>query len=341
MVQFTKKTITVIVILLLSLPMYSQEQTIKGLVLDADNIPLPGASIWIKGTKQGTQSDFDGNFSIQAANGTILVFSYVGTKTIEKTVGQDDFSSIILEYDSSELEEVVVIGYGSVRKSDLTGAVSSVSGEDLKAVPAMNAAQALQGKAAGLNIVTSSGAPGADTNITIRGGASITQNTEPLYIVDGFEMDNALQVINSNDIESIEVLKDASSTAIYGARGSNGIIVITTKSGKVGKTSVSYNAFTSFDQISNELHMMSNAADFVKYQYELAELQGKTTQWSNVFDNSLGVDGTDFYTGVYNRINNRYGSGYAIDWQDEVFGGSALTQNHNGIAARRNNVLFC
>src|SRR5690606_10495532 len=212
-------------------------QIIKGLVLDADNIPLTGASIWIKGTKQGTQSDFDGNFSIQAANGTILVFSYVGSKTIEKTVGQDDFSSIILEYDSSELEEVVVIVYGSVKKSDLTGAVSSVSSEELKAVPAMNAAQALQGKAAGLSIVTSSGAPGADTNITIRGGSSITQNTEPLYVVDGFQMDNALNIINPNDIKSIEVLKDASSTAIYGARGSNGIIVITTKSGKKGRTS--------------------------------------------------------------------------------------------------------
>ena len=132
-----------------------------------------------------------------------------------------------------------------------------------------------------------------------------------------------------NDIESIDILKDASATAIYGSRGSNGIVLITTKSGKKGKTQITYNTYFSFDKLSKKLDMMSNAEDFVKYQYEMAELQGKTAVWSNVFDNGKGIDASDFYSGVYGRINSQYGDAYGIDWQDEVFGGSALTQNHN------------
>ncbi len=142
-------------------------------------------------------------------------------------------------------------------------------------------------------------------------------------------MDDALNVINPSDIKNIEVLKDASSTAIYGARGSNGIIVITTKSGKKGKTSVSYNTFVSFDEVSKNLDMMSNTEDFVKYQYELAVLQGKPSAYSNVFDNSKATNESDFYTGAYGRITNRYASASAIDWQKQVFGGTGYTQNHN------------
>lgn len=230
---------------------------------------------------------------------------------------------------TKEIEEVVVIGYGKVKKSDLTGAVASVSAKDLAATPAMNALQALQGRAAGLNIVTAGGAPGAGANVTLRGGASITQGTEPLYIVDGFQLDNALNVINPNDIESIDVLKGASAIAIYGARGSNGIIVIKTKTGKKGRTTVNYNSFMSFDMLSKKLDMISNSEDYVKYQYELAQLSGKATQWSNVFDNSLGTDTPGFYTGVYGRINNRYASAPALDWQERMLGGTGTTQNQN------------
>ncbi len=228
-----------------------------------------------------------------------------------------------------DIEEVVVIGYGKVKKSDLTGSVSSVSAKELAATPAMNALQALQGRAAGLNIVTAGGVPGAGANVTVRGGSSITQSSDPLYIVDGFQLDNALNVINPNDIESIDVLKGASAIAIYGARGSNGIIVIKTKSGKKGRTVINYNTFMSFDMLSKKLDMVSNSEQFVKYQYELAQLQGKTTQWSNVFDNSLGTDTPGFYTGAYSRIANRYGSAYALDWQERMLGGTGVTQNHN------------
>src|SRR6218665_23519 len=218
---------------------------------------------------------------------------------------------------TKDIDEVVIMGYGIVKKSDLTGSVSSVSAKDLAATPAMNALQALQGRAAGLNIVTAGGAPGAGANVTVRGGASITQGTEPLYIVDGFQLDNALNIINPNDIESIDVLKGASAIAIYGARGSNGIIVIKTKGGKKGKVVVNYNSFMAFDMLSKKLDMVSNSEQYVKYQYELAQLGGKAAQWSNVFDDSLGTDSPGFYTGVFNRISNRYANSPSLDWQDK------------------------
>jgi len=230
---------------------------------------------------------------------------------------------------TKDIEEVVVIGYGKVKKSDLTGSVSSVSAKDLAATPAMNALQALQGRAAGLNIVTAGGAPGAGANVTVRGGSSITQSSDPLYIVDGFQLDNALNIINPNDIESIDVLKGASAIAIYGARGSNGIIVIKTKSGKKGRTTINYNSFMAFDMLSKKLDMVSNAEQFVKYQYELAQLQNKATQWSNAFDNSLGTDTPGFYTGAFGRIRDRYGAASALDWQEKMLGGTGTTQNQN------------
>jgi len=243
--------------------------------------------------------------------------------------GQQKPGDSVKTSNTKDIEEVVVIGYGKVKKSDLTGSVSSVSAKDLAATPAMNAVQALQGRAAGLNIVTSGGAPGAGANVTIRGGASITQGTEPLYIVDGFQLDNALNIINPNDIESIDVLKGASAIAIYGARGSNGIIVIKTKTGKKGRTTINYNSFMSFDMLSKKLDMLSNAEQYVKYQYELAQLGGKATQWSNIFDNSLATDSPGFYTGVFSRISNRYGSANALDWQEKMLGGTGTTQNQN------------
>lgn len=150
------------------------------------------------------------------------------------------------------LEEVVTIGYQKVRRKDLTGSSVSVGGKELTMVPVTTTAQALAGKAAGVNIISQSGAPGADINITVRGGTSITQDTKPLYIVDGFEMENSLQNVDVNDIESVDVMNDASATAIYGSRGANGVILITTKSGQKGKTEVTYNSFISFDNLGKK-----------------------------------------------------------------------------------------
>lgn len=224
------------------------------------------------------------------------------------------------------LEEVVAIGYAKVKRKDLTGSSVSVGANDLKMSPVSTAAQALAGKAAGVNIVQQSGAPGSEINITVRGGTSITQGTQPLYIVDGFQMENGLQNVDINDIESIDVMKDASATAIYGARGSNGVILITTKSGKSGKTEVSYNGFVSFDHLGKKLDLLG-VEDYVKYQYEFQLLRSNQSSFANLFGGN--INDADFYTGAYSRIHDNYGSREGIDWQDEVFGSTGITQNHN------------
>ena len=184
----------------------------------------------------------------------------------------------------------------------------------------------MAGKAAGVQVITQSGAPGADINITVRGGTSITQGTEPLYIVDGFQMEDGLRNVDINDIESIDVMKDASATAIYGARGSNGVILITTKSGKAGKTEVSYNGFVSFDHLGKKLDLLG-VEDYVKYQYEFQLLRDDQDNWAGIFGGN--INDPDFYTGAYSRIASQYGTREGIDWQDEVFGSTGVTQNHN------------
>ena len=307
----------------------AQNVTITGNVSDGTDVII-GATVQPKGTKGGTVTDIDGNFKLSIPSGTkFLTVSYVGYVTQTVNISGRTNVSIKLNESDHMLDEVVAIGYAKVRRKDLTGATSSVDGKELANVPVASAAQALQGKVSGVNIISKSGAPGSGTTITIRGGMSLTQGSTPLYIVDGFEMSNALENIDINDIESIDVLKDASSTAIYGARGSNGIILITTKSGKKGKTQVSYNTYFAFDRLSKKLDMMNNAENFVKYQYEMATLQGKSSAWSNVFDNAKATDESDFYTGAYGRIADNYANSYGVDWQNEVFGGSAMKQNHN------------
>ena len=313
-----------------SLGIFAQNRTITGTVRDAVDVVI-GASVTVKGNSSiGTITDMDGKFRISVpSSARDLVIKFIGYDDAVIRLGTPTDYKVMLKESSVMLEEVVAIGYAKVKRKDLTGAISSVGGKELANVPVTTAMQALQGKAAGVNIVTESGAPGAGANITIRGGMSLTQSTEPLYIVDGFEMGSALDNIDINDIESIDVLKDASSTAIYGARGSNGIILITTKSGKKGKTQVSYNTYFSFDKLAKKLDLMSNVEDFVKYQYEFAELTGITPTWSAFYDDGMATDATGFYTGVYDRIHERYADASSIDWQDEVFGGYAMTQSHN------------
>ena len=313
-----------------SLGIFAQNRTITGTIRDAVDVVI-GASVTVKGNSSiGTITDMDGKFRISVpSSARDLVIKFIGYDDAVIRLGTPTDYKVTLKESSVMLEEVVAIGYAKVKRKDLTGAISSVGGKELANVPVTTAMQALQGKAAGVNIVTESGAPGAGANITIRGGMSLTQSTEPLYIVDGFEMGSALDNIDINDIESIDVLKDASSTAIYGARGSNGIILITTKSGKKGKTQVSYNTYFSFDKLAKKLDLMSNVEDFVKYQYEFAELTGITPTWSAFYDDGMATDATGFYTGVYDRIHERYADASSIDWQDEVFGGYAMTQSHN------------
>lgn len=211
---------------------FSFAQTITGTV-SADGQPLPGATVLVKGTNTGTSTDFDGNYAIAADAGSTLVFSYVGFASQEVVVGAQLQIDVVLESDN-KLDEVVVIGYGTQLKSDLTGSVSSVSSEDLTAIPTSRVDQALQGRATGVQVTQVSGAPGAGTVIRVRGGNSITGSNEPLWVIDGIVVGTNFNLnnINANDIKSIEILKDASSIAIYGSRGANGVVLVTTKSGK-------------------------------------------------------------------------------------------------------------
>jgi TonB-dependent starch-binding outer membrane protein SusC len=299
---------------------------VSGVVRDDNKETLIGVSVKVKGSKIGVVTDVNGRYTIMVPDeNAVLVFSYVGFNTKE-VIANKTVIDIVLTPSSTALTEVVAIGYATVKRKDLTGSSVSVSGEDLSIAPVTTTAQALTGKAAGVNIVTQSGAPGADYNITIRGGASITQSTEPLYIVDGFQMDNALSNIDINDIASIDIMKDASSTAIYGARGSNGVVIITTKSGKSGKTELSYNTYVGFEGLSQKLPLL-NALDYTKYQYEYQILAGKPEQWAAYFGGDINA--ADFYTDAYSRINNDYAAKETIDWQDEVFGKQSITQNHN------------
>ncbi len=327
--QTIRLWLAVVLATVLSLPLSAQDITVSGSVSDDTGELLMGATVLLKGTSKGVSTNFDGEYSLSVPKNGTLVVSYIGYETQEVKVDGRTTINVVLKSDAEMLDEVVAIGYGTVKKKDLTGAVSSVSGSELVKVPVATAAQALQGKAAGVNIVSQSGAPGASMNITVRGGASLTQSTKPLYIVDGFEMGDALSNIDMNDIETIDILKDASSTAIYGARGSNGIIVITTKSGSKGKTKVDYNAFFSWDKLSKKLDILDNALDYAHFQYEYAELQGTQIQFNRFYDGDYGVDEPDYRTGAYGRMAERYGNSYAIDWQDKVFGGHAFTQNHN------------
>ncbi|EHQ28968.1 SusC/RagA family TonB-linked outer membrane protein [Mucilaginibacter paludis] len=292
------------------------------------NEPIPGVTVMVKGGTQGAQTAVDGTYrlTITGKGPLILIFRSISYKSVEQAITGSQTLNIQLEMATNTLNEVVAIGYASIKRKELTGSSASVSGDDLKLAPVTTAAQALTGKAAGVSVITQSGAPGADINIVIRGGTTITQGSSPLYIVDGFQMDNALREVDINDIASIDVLKDASSTAIYGSRGSNGVVLITTKSAKAGKTEVSYNGYYGTEKLGKKLQLL-NVLDYVKYQYEFQNLAGKDANWAAYFGGDINAP--DYYTGAYSRINADYASREGIDWQDVVFGGRATSQNHN------------
>ncbi|WP_052323378.1 SusC/RagA family TonB-linked outer membrane protein [Flexithrix dorotheae] len=237
----TKLLLCGIWLLLLSanaLVSYGQENTVSGTVISPeDNEPLPGVSILIKGTSTGTTTDFDGNYKLQASPESILQFSYIGYKTYEVTVGTQSEINVALEPDLEQLEEVVVIGYGTQKKSDMTGAVGSVDSEELSKFTAADATQALQGRMAGVRVENNGGAPGANPIVTIRGSGTLS-DSGPLYVIDGM-LTGSMSMLNPSDIESVTVLKDASASAIYGSRAANGVIIVTTKKGsKSGRIAV-------------------------------------------------------------------------------------------------------
>ncbi len=241
----------------------SAQSMITGKVVDgANKEPIIGAAIIIKGTDRGTITDFDGNFELNASKDEIFVVSYIGYKSQEVLITSDKFYEISLETESVLLDQVVVVGYGSQRKVDITGSTVSVKGEDLAKQPVMTATQALQGKVAGVQII-SSGKPGSSPNVRVRGTGTALAGTTALFVVDGVLTDD-ISNINTSDIVSMDVLKDASSTAIYGARGANGVIIITTKKGSSGKTTVNYNNFIAMKQAARIVDM-ANSEEYSNY----------------------------------------------------------------------------
>lgn len=296
-----KKILTAFMIML-SMYAFSQEKTINGKVTDSSGQPLPGASIVEKGTTNGTQSDFDGNFSLSVkGENSILQISYIGFTKKEVLVGNKTNFNVVLEEDAATLDEVVVIGYGTVRKKDLAGAVATVDTKKAFVAPTARLDNALQGRASGVQVTQSSGAPGSDPVVVIRGGNSITGGNSPLYVVDGFVGADNISNLNPNDIESMQVLKDASSTAIYGARGTNGVIIITTKKGKLGKPVVNFKTSAGIQSLPNQMDVQTPtelatflntlAPDQNDLPWDVNNLPGTVTNWQDaMIDDALIAD---------------------------------------------------
>ena len=309
-------TLLYLLVTMISFSISAQNVTVKGTVKDKTGETVIGASVVQKGnTGNGTITDIDGNFTLSVPNNTTLIISYVGMKTQEVALKGKKQINIVLEDDAQALDEVVVIGYGTAKKKDLTGAVSTVKGSDLAKVPVTNAAEALTGKLAGVQITTTDGSPDAEMIIKVRGGGSITGDSSPLYIVDGFPV-SSISDIAPTDIEDITVLKDAASTAIYGSQGANGVILITTKGAKGGKTTVSYNGYVQGKTIRKTLDVM-DPYQFVMYNYERQVLRGASA-----------IRGFEERYGAYGDLDlYKYQQGH--NWQEEMFDNSDLSQSHN------------
>ncbi|RSK29569.1 SusC/RagA family TonB-linked outer membrane protein [Hymenobacter metallilatus] len=305
-------------------PAWAQQRRVQGVVKSDKGDALPGVTVVVKGTSTGATTDGEGRFSLAVPDNATLRFSYIGFLPYEVAVGTKTDFTVALQEDSKTLDDVVVIGYQAVQRRDVTGSVSSVSAQQIKDIPVNSAAEALTGRLAGVQLTSSEGTPGnLDVRVRVRGGGSVTQDNSPLYVVDGIQIENALAVIAPQDIASVDVLKDASATAIYGARGANGVVIITTKKGIEGKTVISYNGFAGFRRISKKLGVLS-PDDYLNYQYERAQLAGATGQ------GGLSAFGKLF--GSRNYLSDTLGRARQapfVDWQEEVFGRDAFQQTHN------------
>ena len=304
-----------IVILMLS-AMSQSGIPLTGTITDDSGAPLEGVSIILSGTNIGTQSNKEGKFTLTVPKlPAIMNITYTGYVSTTRTVTKEESVSISLARNEADLGDVVVVGYQTVKRRDLTSSVSSIGAKDLKDIPVNSTAEAISGRLAGVQVTTSEGSPGATATIRVRGGGSITQDNSPLYVVDGIQVEDALNVLAPQDIENIDVLKDASATAIYGARGANGVIIITTKGGRVQKPTITYNGLVGVRQLANKLEVM-NPYEFVLYQYERS--RGSTAD-QNSFLNTYGR---------WQDID-LYKTAPFVDWQDEMFGRNAMMQTHN------------
>lgn len=318
------KRIITLLSVLMCVTMSAQNVQVTGHVyeMDADGIaklPLTGASVQVKGTRTGCVTDIDGQFSIQAQSDGTLVFSFFGFKTVEKKIAGRSVVDVVLESDVQVLDEVVAVGYGSMRKSDLATSISSVNTSDMKVFPASSASEMLRGRAAGVTVTSSSGRPGSVPSITIRGSRSISASNTPLYVIDGcIASDTEFAMISSNDIESVEVLKDAASQAIYGARASDGVILVTTKRGKSGDSEVSYNGYVGLQSLHRNFEFY-NAREYIELRREamandLGVIDAKTIPLVTAISDEV-------MAGVYK-------SGEYVDWEDLMFKSVAPYHNH-------------
>lgn len=311
----------------MSMSAYAQSLTVTGKVIDSDGYEVIGGSVTIKGAAGiGTVTDINGNYSLKVndASKDVLVFSYVGMTSQEVKVNGRNIINVTLKADAVMLDEVVAIGYATVKRKDLTGSVASVGSQELAKIPVSDVTQALSGRMAGVMVQQSEGAPGSSVSIRVRGGISITQSNEPLYVIDGFPSEDGMSTLDPAEIETIDVLKDASATAIYGARGANGVVVITTKNGSktAGKATVTFDSYIGVKKIANKLEVLS--------PYEFAKLDYERTLW-RMGTGDAGTDGMTIWEsryGKYSDIDANYASRKGIDWQDETLGRTALTQNY-------------
>jgi TonB-linked SusC/RagA family outer membrane protein len=298
--------------------LFAQTRQVSGTVTSSENKgPLAGVTVSVKGSRTAVTTDAQGRFKITVdEKATTLVFSNVSFTSFEAPIGSGNTVNAELQPDAKALTDVVVIGYQTVRRKDLLASVSSVSSKDLKDIPINSAAEALNGRLAGVTATTAEGSPDADIRIRVRGGMSITGDNSPLYIVDGVQVENGLSTISPQDIQTIDVLKDAAATAIYGARGANGVIVITTKTGKPGRLILNYNGFVGVKKLANKLDLLS-PYEYVIYQSERS--RGSSTD-STSFTRNFGS--TWDTLNVYKNIDE-------IDWQEEALGRTGISTTHN------------
>jgi len=330
-----KKTALLCFYLIITQLILAQNWTVSGVVTAAeDGYPLIGVNVIVKGvTGTGTITDLNGSYTIKVPQGKSLSFSYIGYKEQIKEIKSNTVLNIIMEADAKMLDEVVAIGYGTMKKSDLTGAVTSIKSDALQRTPAAGLDQALQGRAAGVTVNANSGQPGAAASIRIRGIGSVMGGSDPIYVVDGMITTN-ISFLNPNDIEATEVLKDASATAIYGSRGANGVIMVTTKKGKEGKTNISFNAYTGIQNRWNKLDLMQRD-EFAKTIIALNNLSSeKTIYKNNGFNKWLSayrLGNSPYYPTVKSETNPSGLDYSAIEtnWQDEVFNENAVVQNYH------------
>lgn len=297
-----------VAMLLVNIQLFAQDSySLSGTVTDANNVPIPGANIVVANTTRGTQSDFDGNFTIQVTSGDLLQFSYIGYATQTVAIVSQKTVNVTLQEDASQLDEVVVVGYGTQKKSTLTGSISKVTNETLDQIAVSRVDDALIGQVSGVNIQATNAEAGGAPTITIRGVGSVTADSGPALVVDGIVVSSEfLANIDMNDVESFEVLKDAASAAIYGSEGSNGVILITTKSGKAGKTKFSYQTYTGFKDAHGSDDYKKSVAEWAKIEQAATGTLSGETLYAQLLVATTGVD---------------------RDWQDVFFDGGTVTSH--------------